>query len=86
MPCCTMRPLAATLGGVHELAAFPDVVADGLFHVHVLSRGDGGHGDERVRVVRRRDGDGIHLLVLDELAVIRVGLTCCSSCLSFATS
>jgi hypothetical protein len=60
------------LGSVQELAAFPDVVADGLFHIDVLACGHGGHGDERVRVVRRGDGDGVHLGVEHELPVIGV--------------
>jgi hypothetical protein len=34
-------------GGFDELAAFPDVVGDGLLDVHVLAVGDAGQGDER---------------------------------------
>ena len=56
--------LAATFSAAFdELAAFPDVVADGLLDVDVLACGDGGHGDQRVGVVRRGDGDGIDLRI-----------------------
>ena len=61
------------IGGVHQLAAFPDVVAHGLLHIHVLAMLHGRHGDQRVRVVRRGDRHRVHFRVQHELAVVGIG-------------
>jgi hypothetical protein len=47
-------------------------VADGLFHVDVLARLQGPDRQQRVRVVRGRDRDGVDRLVLDQFAEVLV--------------
>ncbi len=60
------------LGGVQQLSSFPDVVADGLLHVHMLAVLHSRHGDQRMRVVRRGDRHRVHLRVQHQLPIIRV--------------
>ena len=70
MPACDD---AVVLGGcLHDLAAFPHVVGDGLLHVHVLARLAGPDGHQRVPVVGCRDGHRIHVLALEQRADIHV--------------
>ena len=57
-----------------HLAAFPDVVRDRLLDVDVLARLAGPDDDQRMPVVRRGDGDGVDVLVFEQLADIGVGL------------
>ena len=53
-----------------HLPAFPDVVGDGLLHIHVLARLAGPYGPQAVPVVRRGVDDNIHLGVVQHLAEI----------------
>ena len=54
------------------LPAFPDVVRDGLLDVDVLAGLAGPDGVEGVPVVGRGDGDGVDVLVLQQLADVDI--------------
>ena len=60
------------VGGLHELTAFPDIVRDGLFDIHILAGLTAPDGRERVPVIRRGDRDGIDLLALQQLADVLI--------------
>ena len=53
-------------------AAFFNRVRKRLFHVYVLARLAGQHRRDRVPVVRRRDHDRIHALLLDQVPEIAI--------------
>ena len=58
--------------GFDALAAFPDVVADGLFDVDILAGLAGPDGDQGVPVIGSGGGDGDDVFVLEEVADIFV--------------
>ena len=58
--------------GGHHLPAFENVVAGGLFAVHILARLAGPDGRERMPVIRRGDRDRVDILVFVKLAQILV--------------
>ena len=55
------------LGGRHELPPFPDAVRHRFLDVHVLAGLAAPDRRERMPVVRRRDRDGVNLLVFHDL-------------------
>jgi len=59
-------------GGVHELAAFPDVVGDGFLDVNILARLHGPDGSEGMPVIGRGDGDDVDVLVFEHLPDVGV--------------
>ena len=58
--------------GFDRLAPFPDVVRNGLFHVNILARLHRPDRGQRMPVIGRGDGDGVHVLVLQQPANVRV--------------
>ena len=60
--------------GVHRLAAFPNVVGNRFFHVHVFARLAAPDDDQRMPVIRRGGRDRVHVLAVEQLADVRVRL------------
>jgi hypothetical protein len=60
-------------GGLDHLAAFPDIVGNGLFDVYVLARLAGPDRHERMPVVGGRRGNGVDFLVFEQLTDVRIG-------------
>ena len=60
-------------GRLDHLAAFPRIVAERLFHVHVLAGLAGPNRGQRVPMVGRGDHDGIDRLVVQDAAEILHG-------------
>ena len=60
--------------GLDHLLPFEDVVAGGLFDVDVLAGLAGPDGGERVPVVGQRHGDGVHVLVGEDLPHVGIAL------------
>ena len=72
VPCCTMRlylRAAATICFASKM-----IVRARLLHVHVLARLAGPDGHQGVPVIGRGDRDRVDGLVLEQLAVVGVGL------------
>src|SRR6266404_6241373 len=61
------------LDGAHQLPSFKRVMRARLFHIDVFRRLAGPDGHERVPMIRRSDGDGVDIFVLEQLADIDVG-------------
>ena len=61
-------------GGLHALASLENVVAARLLHVDIFARLAGPDRRQRVPVIRRRDGDGVDVLVFEHLVNIDVRL------------
>src|SRR5262245_26907235 len=59
--------------GFDRLAPFPDVVGNGLFHIDILARLHRPDRGERMPMIGRGDGDGVHVLVLQQPPNVRVG-------------
>ena len=70
-------------GGLDHLAALKNVMAGRLLHVNVLARLARPDGRQRVPVVRHGDGDRVHVLVLQQLADVRIGLDAVAELLGF---
>ena len=60
--------------GLDDGEAFVDRVGHGLFEIDVLARGGGIDGHAGMPVVGRRDDYGIEGLIVEQAAVIAVGL------------
>ena len=60
-------------GGFNALTAFKDVVAAGFFDVNVFAGLASPDGDEGVPVVGRGDGDGVDVVVFQEITDVGVG-------------
>jgi len=58
------------LGGLHQFAAFVDIVGKGLFNVNVLARLAGKDRQRTVPVIRGGVDDSIDVLVIEHLPVL----------------
>jgi hypothetical protein len=60
--------------GLDHLAPFPDGVRRGLLDVNILACLAGPDRGERVPVIGRGDGDGVHRLIVEHTAQVGLGL------------
>ncbi len=73
--------LVAAGGGQHSLA-FANIHADGLLHIDVCPRLDGGNHSERVPVVGRGHQHDVQILLLEHLAIVAVRARPFAGCLA----
>jgi len=73
--CAVLHALAVLTRGLLEQTGLVEVMAAGLFHIHMLARHDGGQCHGRMPVVGRSDADRVNGLVLEQLAEVHVGLS-----------
>ena len=59
--------------GFDQLVAFPDFMADGLFHIDIFARLHGPEGGQGVPVVRRGNGNSVDVVLLQQLPDVAEG-------------
>ena len=73
MPTCTVRPVGALIGGAHALGVI-GIERHGLFLIDVLAGVERGGEAFGVQVLRRRDQHGVDAFIVQQMAVIEIGL------------
>ena len=56
----------------HHLAAFPHIVRDRLFHIHILARLAAPDRNQRMPVIWRGGRDRVNVFVVQELAQVAI--------------
>ena len=81
--CAGLDNLLVLPGGVHQLAAFPHVVAHGLLHVNILAGLDSPDGGEAVPVVRGGHSHHVEFLLFKHHADILIASDFVFGCAGF---